>query len=424
MRLCTAAGPALGAPEAGPQTRRMTTIITAREAQDFLALVPELAGFQPVESLVLIAFRGNRTAGALRVDLPSAARPDALSALTSSLVGMLCKIPDVDAVVPVVYTAARFTGSAPPHGEVVETLVFHAELSGFLVLDALCVAGGGWASYLDPHVPAGGRSLGLIADSPVNARRGRGGAAVPGGHAGPGGATLPERALHDQRGPDPRREPQDKAARQTVGRLVKRLRTMAGDPAALGEPSAELEALLDLVDVAELALCCPADSVGNLQAAALIFAMQSPPTRDMLLLHWAFGVEAGARAQQENLMFAAGDVGAGQQSAGLLWGEGPRPDPERIDAAIGLLLELLARCPRRYTPPVLSMLAWLCWALGQSSRAAVFVEMAREVDRGYGFAEVLGALLCSGRLPEWAFAVPAGQEESGVASGPAATGPD
>ncbi|KQW07740.1 hypothetical protein ASC66_01800 [Leifsonia sp. Root4] len=375
----------------------MTTIITASDAQDFLALVPELAGFRPVESLVLVAFRGKRSCGALRADLPRTTDADVLGAVASSLIGLLCKIPEADAVVPLVYTTARFEGgSVPPHGEAMNALLFHAEESGFLVRDALCVASDGWASYLDTAVPPGGHSLALIADSAVSAQLAA---------ERPRGAPA-NRALHDQRGPDPRSGTADLATRQRMGRLINRFRTMASDPATLGEPSAELAALLELPAVAEMSLCCPAETVSELDAAALLFAMQGPPTRDMLLIHWAFGVEAGARAERENLRFAAGEPGAGRESAALFWGEGPRPDPERIEAAIELLLELLARAPRRCKPPALCMLAWLNWALGRSSRAAVFVEMALAIDPGYGLADILETMLAIGRLPDWAFAVP------------------
>ncbi|MET0853942.1 MAG: DUF4192 family protein [Microterricola sp.] len=375
----------------------MTTIITAHDAQDLLALVPELAGFRPVESLVLVAFRGKRSCGALRGDLPHSSDADVLSAVASSLIGLLCKIPEVDSVVPLVYTSASFdAGNVPPHGEAINALIFHAEESGFLVRDALCVAADGWASYLDTAVPPGGRSLALIAESAVNAQLAA--ERTPGAPA--------ERAMHDQRGPDPRGGTADLATRQRMGRLINRFRAMANDPAALGEPSAELTALLELPAVAEMSLCCPAETVSELDAAALLFAMQGPPARDMLLIHWAFGVEAGARAERENLRFAAGEPGAGRESAALFWGEGPRPDPERIETAIELLLELVARAPRRCKPPALSMLAWLNWALGRSSRAAVFIEMALAIDPDYGLAEILETMLSIGRLPEWAFAVP------------------
>lgn len=386
----------------------MTTIITTSDAQDFLALVPELAGFRPVESLVLVAFRGKRSCGALRADLPQTADADVLGAVASSLIGLLCKIPEADAVVPLVYTAARFDGgNVPPHGEAMNALLFHAEESGFLVRDALCVAADGWASYLDTAVPPGGHSLGLIADSTVSAQLAA--------ERRPGAPA--NRALHDQRGPDPRSGTADLATRQRMGRLIKRFRAMASDPATLGEPSAELAALLELPAVAEMSLSCPAETVSELDAAALLFAMQGPPTRDMLLIHWAFGVEAGARAERENLRFAAGEPGAGRESAALFWGEGPRPDPERIEAAIELLLELLARAPRRCKPPALCMLAWLNWALGRSSRAAVFIEMALAIDPGYGLADILETMLAIGRLPDWAFAVP-------VRAGDSAARPD
>ncbi|RZU64495.1 uncharacterized protein DUF4192 [Microterricola gilva] len=374
----------------------MTTIITARDGQDLLALVPELAGFRPVESLVLVAFRGKRSCGALRADLPHSSDADVLSAVASSLIGLLCKIPEADAVVPLVYTSARFdAGNVPPHGEAMNAVIFHAEESGFLVRDALCVAADGWASYLDTAVPPGGHALALIAESTVTAQLAA---------ERPPGAPA-DRAMHDQRGPDPRRTA-DLVTRQRMGRLINRFRAMASDPAALGEPSAELAALLGLPAVAEMSVNCPAETVSELDAAALLFAMQGPPARDMLLIHWAFGVEAGARAERENLRFAAGEPGAGRESAALFWGEGPRPDPERIEAAIELLLELVARAPRRCKPPALSMLAWLNWALGRSSRAAVFIEMALAIDPGYGLAEILETMLSIGRLPEWAFAVP------------------
>lgn len=391
----------------------MTTIITAHEPHEFLAIVPELAGFRPVQSMVLVAFRGSRSCGALRVDLPPDGPPggppseglapdgpvgaDAQNAVASSLVGMLCKIPEVDAVVPVAYTAARFgAGSIPPHGEFVNALIFHAEQSGFLVRDALCVAADGWASYFDTAVPRGGRALALIAAA-------RQPAALD-DQRGPGADQ--HGGLVGQHGPGPERSPANRATKQQIGKLIARFRAMAVDPVALGEPSAELEALLDLPGIAETSLDAPAGELSMLHAAALLFTMQSAPSRDVLLLQWAFGAAAGVVAELENERFVAGEPGAGAQSARLLWGEGPRPDPKRIEAAIALLLELVARAPRNCKPPALTMLAWLNWALGRSSRGGVFLEMALAINPDYGLAGLLDSMLRAGHLPEWAFAVP------------------
>ena len=63
-RSADAAGDAVG----------MTTIIRATDANDLLALVPALAGFVPERSIVGVAFRGCRSAGVLRHDLPRRAR--------------------------------------------------------------------------------------------------------------------------------------------------------------------------------------------------------------------------------------------------------------------------------------------------------------------------------------------------------------
>ncbi|HWU57763.1 MAG TPA: DUF4192 family protein, partial [Microbacteriaceae bacterium] len=49
----------------------MQTIVKTTKPQDLLALVPHLVGFRPSNSLVLVAFRGKRTGGAYRVDLPA-----------------------------------------------------------------------------------------------------------------------------------------------------------------------------------------------------------------------------------------------------------------------------------------------------------------------------------------------------------------
>jgi hypothetical protein len=83
-----------------------------------------------------------------------------------------------------------------------------------------------------------------------------------------------------------------------------------------------------------------------------------------------------------------------------------RPDPDRIDRGIGLLKLLVATAPRHARPAPLCMLAWLSWALGQSSVAGVYLDTALDIDADYPMAMLLIQLIGSGRLPEWAFAVP------------------
>ncbi|KFF60902.1 hypothetical protein JF66_01240 [Cryobacterium sp. MLB-32] len=138
------------------------TIVKTRKASDFLALVPQLVGFLPEQSLVLVAFRGNRTCGALRFNLPDTDAPLKVhKRIATTLVGTLCKIPGVDAVVPVVYTGDCFAAvGGMPQEDFLGCLMKRAEMSGFLVRDALCVAADAWGSYCDPNCPASGRRSG------------------------------------------------------------------------------------------------------------------------------------------------------------------------------------------------------------------------------------------------------------------------
>src|SRR6187402_1262526 len=130
----------------------MTTIIRAGGPHDLLALVPALAGFRPERSIVCVAFRGSRSAGVLRHDLPRRARDR--SAVTDAIIGTLCRITGVDAIVPIVYTDATFAGAAGiPERALLNLVVRRAEQAGFHVRDALCRAADAWGSLLDPDDP-------------------------------------------------------------------------------------------------------------------------------------------------------------------------------------------------------------------------------------------------------------------------------
>lgn len=368
---------------------RMPTVIKADAGQDFLALLPRLTGYQPRNSVVLVAFRGKRTCGAIRFDLPDAAPLAVLRRFATSMIGMLCKIPEVDAVVPVAYTDECFGATdAVPQALFMDVLVHRAEISGFHVRDSLCVAADGWASFLDPDVPAGGRPLGAIAASPVN-------------------------GLADAEGMDVRSDVRGDTELPTVDlarseRVATRLRRLRDDPAGAGAVAAGAYELADLAlsEFLEYLLAHSPDSLSPDIVAAVLWVLERPVFRDVAIIHWAFGRLAGLQALEDQLRSTLDDPAEEAATGLLLWGEGPRPDPERVDAAIALLRVLAASAPRSARVAPLTMLAWLTWALGQSSRASVFVAAALEIDREYGLASLIGAMIDGGRLPEWAFEVP------------------
>ncbi|WP_244632374.1 MULTISPECIES: DUF4192 family protein [unclassified Microbacterium] len=129
----------------------MTTVLRATDSAAFLGLVPALAGFTPHRSIVLLPFRGARTEGAMRLDLPHEGTP--LDHYADGAVGLLSRVPGTDAMAAVVYTdgeaEATRDGLVLPHVVAVEELLGCAEDAGLRVIDALCVTPSGWSSYIE-----------------------------------------------------------------------------------------------------------------------------------------------------------------------------------------------------------------------------------------------------------------------------------
>ena len=393
----------------------MTTVVKAATAKDFLALVPQLVGFPPVDSVVFVAFRGNRTCGAMRFDLPAENEYRAHAPIATTLVGTLSKIPGVDAVVPVVYTDESFaaTPGVPP-ARFVRTVVARFEFSGFVVRDALCVAADGWGSYFDDKCPPGGRPLAKITASSV-------GDAIPVDERHPLGdldewARLPEVdagtrkavalrlcaledaycAVEDETlaGPDGHAE---RNAQDGDDQPPTHVRLDADD---------DLWQLVDLPAMIETALALDPVALDDRSAALIIFVVRSPALRDVVMMQWAFDRQTGEQVLDDADRFAAGEPVELLDTSVLMLGEGPRPDTRRVETALVLLKAIVARTPLDDRPPLLCMLGWLSWAIGRSSVAHRFVDAARRINDRYGLVEVLAAMLDRGHLPEWAFAIP------------------
>lgn len=389
------------------------TVIKARQAHDFLALVPQLTGFLPRNSVVLVAFRGNRTCGAIRFNLPeTGVAPAVHRRVASTLMGTLCKISGVDAVVPVVYTDRSFRQlGGMPQQRFATALVEAAERSGFLVRDVLCVASDGWGSYDDPACPREGRPLSDIAGSAV--------AEV----APPVLGTIESRA---------ELPPGNKALKEKVGRLYRRYQRLASDTPALALDTGEI---IDAITAAEDMLHWRDREPEPESLAALLFLVQAPPTRDQIMLQIAFGEETGALARDVNRRYealrqatgrsfdeitlaeqAAAEraPGAGSEAADaaallgrLLTGfSRERPDPDRVERGLEMLAVLVTHAPRAARPAPLCMLAWLSWTLGRGSVAGIFIDKVLAIDPGYSMAHTLGVMFDAGHLPEWAWAVP------------------
>ena len=384
----------------------MTTIIHATGAHDLLALVPTLAGFVPERSIVCVAFRGTRSAGVLRHDLPRRARDR--PALVSAIIGTLCRMPGVDAVVPIAYTDTTFAAARGiPERGLLSLLVRRAGQAGFGVRDALCRAPDGWGSLLDPDTPASGHPLAAIDESPA-ARR------------------LPA-------------EIQASASPAEAGRLP------AVDEATADALRAELEAFADLErsvalferldDAADPVALIEALLVGEpaelpvLRLAWFLHLADRPAIRDAMMLQLAFGPQVGELAHDDAAATASRaaetwetvdelvrreladgeDDDASEFLGRLLLGQtSVRPDHRRVRRALDLVRWAAAQAPVDRRPGPLCMAAWLAWALGMGSAAGMLVDRAVACAPSHSMASLLSAFIGSGALPEWAFVDPGG----------------
>ena len=397
----------------------MTLIVKATGAADILATLPVLVGFTPRNSIVLLVFRGKRTFGAIRFDLPVATSKVVHKRVVSVCLGTLCKLAGVDAVIPVICTDDSFGDpSVIPHADFVELLVRRLSHSGFEVRDALCLATDGWASYDDPAVPASGHPLELIAESSAAARIPREWrrasdiqdlpARIP--DAAPAvmqrvATELAEyRALYerlletDEQDVAAVNDVRDADARTDAGELD------AGEPDAgeLDDGFDPLRRVSDLPLFAEQALSWDAATI-DADGALLLFALQGPPARDMVMLQWATSLDIGDAIWDEPRESFVGGIDIGD----LMMGIAPRPDPERLQRGMELLGVLISRASDIDRRPLLCMLAWSNWALGRASHAAVHIAEVRAIDPDYGMGQVLDTMLTNIPLPEWAFADPA-----------------
>jgi hypothetical protein len=370
----------------------MSNIVQAGSPVQLLAVVPELVGFAPRNSLVLVVFCGSRTCAAYRVDLPEPSSDVVCKRLATTLIGMLCRIRGADGVVPVVYTDDAFAECGGIPRETFAThLVARARTGGFRVLDALCVGSDGWDSYLDAG-SGGARALEEL-EAAVDARRSDPGALPV--------LAAPERQVRLPRCKQVERD-RTASAYAELARVC-----LTGEVGRDSDLPVEIEPLADPVWLAELSIGWDAAHLTAVQAALVAFAIRAPAVRDVVMLSWGWGPEIGRRAAEFDERWRTGAAVDPEDDVALaIGGMGglPVPDPARLDCAVQLLRHVAARLPDGLRAPALTMLAWLNWARGRGSVAGNYLERARRIDPGYSLAELLDRLLWQGMLPEWLYA--------------------
>ncbi|MFS0866212.1 DUF4192 family protein [Microbacterium sp. 179-B 1A2 NHS] len=362
----------------------MSTIVTAADAAQFLSLVPKLLGYTPTQSLVLVPMTGGRSIGAMRVDLPP---HDAdTDGVASSVIGMVCRIPDADAFVAVVYTTASARRELPGY-DLVVALERSADACGLGITDALTVAGDGWGSHFDAALPARARPL-----SELQIRT-----------PPPDGDQASGTALDDI----------DEAVVVSVSvamaSLESALALLCGIP-TMAEPVGRLDpaaleaacALDDLPALYELALEWDAAALDPMHTAVLAWCLQRSSLRDVAIVQWSSNRRGGDAALDAQRRWEDGEEYPADL-ASVMWGEGDRPDPQRLERALELVRAVAARLPEEHRAGPLATAGWLSWALGRSTHADRYAVAAQDIDRRHGLAEIVRSFVGVTHLPDWAF---------------------
>ncbi|MGN6219566.1 MAG: DUF4192 family protein [Microbacterium sp.] len=403
------------------------TIVKAADAAQFLSFVPRMLGFRPSRSLVVIPFRGTRSLGALRFDLPP--DDDSVERVASTVVGMVCRLPDAEAIAAIAYTDARFDDEGMPHRPLLDAVAFHADACGVRVSDLLCVAADAWGSALDPQASRGGRPLqeldhdhpGLGLPAPDGDQSS--GAALPhcppeerarvsralcelpralallGGPAAdadttavPGASSASGTAQVEDLGPVPAPVGEEPADAASTGSESNRV-----DPAALAA-AARLD---DLPGLFEDVLRAP-EAIDAYDLAAIGWCLARPSLRDIALVQWSGNLHQGDEALTAQLRWESGEEYP-PHLAMRMWGEGDPPSPARLDEALRLARRVAASVPRTLRPGPLAMCAWLAWALGRSTHAAEYAQQACDIEPDHGLSQIVLSFVHAGHLPDWAF---------------------
>ncbi|MFB7844069.1 DUF4192 family protein [Microbacterium sp. NPDC056052] len=368
----------------------MTTIVHAAGAAELLAAIPVLTGFTPRDSVVLLPFRGTRTAGALRFDLPAASGPTAAE-FAATAIGLACRVPDTDALAIAVYAdRAPIESGALPAATLVEELVGRAKACELRVVEALFVGGGSWADYREPI--SAPRPMTEVPPPP----------SVP-GFAGPApdqfsGTELPSPGLF---------------AAESVGRALLAVERVLGPAGPKRRPSPTTERadpraqeaaqlLDDLPSFLEEVLDSP-EALSPFATAALVWVLNRPALRDVALVQWASSIDRGDRALAAQLGHGLRGSAVPSDIGGILIGDGPRPDSDRLGVALTLVRRTIALAPRETRGGPFAAAAWLSWACGRSTHAARYLDQAQAVDPQLTFAQLLRAVVDAGMLPRWSF---------------------
>lgn len=361
----------------------MTTTVKATGPANFLSLVPVMLGYQPEKSIIIVAFENARSKGVMRFDIPPAGIEHNVA---STIIGLVAKVPGVTAFVPVIYTDTP--ALEPTNIAMIEALDEHGHNAGLHLSDKAIIGSDGWVGLFDEmrevHPLA---ELERTDDTGLPVREGgqMAGTELPG--------VSPEFAAEV--------DSSYESLKSAVEGLFGEAKPERVDESAL----ATILLLDDLVDFYEMSLNETPEVLSASHVAALVWCFERPALRDVGMLQFTRGVEAGEAGLEAQLAWEQGTEYPAELAQSM-WGEGPQPDAARLERALFLVRAVAAAAPIDKRAGALSVAAWLSWSLGRSTHAQHYADLALGIDSQHGLAEIVRSFVDAGHLPEWAFKKP------------------
>ncbi|KRF44603.1 hypothetical protein ASH01_11465 [Terrabacter sp. Soil811] len=337
--------------------------VTLRSPAELLAVIPHLLGFEPRQSIVVVALRDSKMSLTQRMDLPDRGRVEEVA---HALVGRILRD---------LATAALLVGYEDTAGEsvaLIEALTHRLNARGLSVRDRIVVRDGRWRS-LDCDQPSCCPPQGSPLPGSTEA------ASAVAEFIGAGSAPLPDRqALAAQVEPT--------TAASDVDQLMKRGRT-----ARTNLSSSEVQRQLAVVWARVLTI-----GGGPISAADAAVALQSLTdisTRDgiaSLLIPHSLDHESLPEDTQ-TLLREITVIGAAHTN--------PEADLP-VGATKARLIELCQHATDDHAAPALTLLATYSWWHGDGALARVAIDRALRCDPTYRLARLLCLMLDEGLRPE------------------------
>lgn len=373
---------------------------TLRNPVEVLTTIPELCGYMPVESLVVLPFSDQYGGALMRIDLP--AHEHEFEMYAAAVAANLTRFHDISRVVFAIYTNEPLGLGETPYASLIEALITVCHVTDIDVATALVHASDGWCEY-------GGSRSGTIESLQHD-------------HARLAKSSTARLEIQPAAA-----EARDELAQllHMVDEVMPRLH-----PFELLETWDDLELAGSLEDLDEYVL----------RLAVVISGMRSMALTGLLLHHIGYGPEAVNELLAVYLLYAAAGPDAPRQVPGEAvlegwWSQGfqcgseheaqgaedplewsaandflqaaidrvaiEAVDLDRCERAIRLLRQLAAHLDNDRRADVLSVLAWTHWATGNLTAAEHYSRQVLRDDQAHPLATEIDELCARAVLPGW-----------------------